>query len=490
MIRRHLVLILSLSGILLTQPFVGRSLCESDEAEAQDARGALEWRAMTLRGADGRIRPDGLSRAHDQVKRMREAAASSAAMTAAAQLSRSGWRWLGPGNVGGRVRALVVSPANPDTIFAGGIAGGIWRTDDGGDSWWPVDDFMANLAVSALAINPRNPHEMYAGTGEVYYNYDQLHGGGIFKSADGGYTWSLLPATNPATDDKFFLGVTRLAMSPDGATLLASAGGYIYRTTDGGATFTRSTPSGFIDVDVDPNNGANAVGVGYSGLGYYSRDGGVSWVASGGVPTLAPPGRLEVTYARSQPNLVYMATADGRLFVSTNGGVSYSARFSGLSFSQAWYNLALWINPRDANHVLIAAEQVYESTNGGTSFRQISDGTLHTDQHVIVEDPRFDNASNKTVFIGNDGGVYRTDVNRGGTYAFQARNNNLGITQFYGAAGNASTGHIVGGTQDNGTVQYQPELGTTWISSLGGDGGFCAFDQTDPDVSYMEMQYL
>jgi len=497
MIRRHLVLLVPLGGILLTQPFVGRSLFDGESeqveaTEAQDARGALEWRAKTLRGPDGAIRPDGLSRAHDQVQLMRQTAATSPAaqMAAAAQLSRGGWRWLGPGNIGGRVRALVANPANPDTLFAGGIAGGIWRTDDGGDSWWPVDDFMANLAVSALVINPRNPTEMYAGTGEVYYNYDQLHGGGIFKSTDGGVTWSLLPATDPAADDRFFLGVSRLAMTPDGSTLLASAGGYVYRTTNGGATFTRSTQSGFIDVDIDPNNGSNAVGVGYSGLGYYSHDGGVTWLTSGGVPTTAPPGRLEVTYARSQPNLVYMATADGRLFVSTNGGASYSARFSGLSFSQGWYNLTLWINPRDANHILLGAEQLYESTNGGVSFRQIGNGLFHTDQHVIVEDPRFDNAANRTIFIGNDGGVYRTDANRGGTYAFEARNNNLGITQFYAAAGNASTGHIVGGTQDNGTVLYQPESGTTWISRLGGDGGFAAFDQTDSNVFYMEMQYL
>jgi len=494
MIRRHLVLLVSLSGILLTQPFVGRTLFEgeSEEAEVQDAQGALDWRAMTLRGPDGRIQPDGLSRARDQIRRMRVEAAAGAGARAslAAQRSPGGWRWLGPANVGGRVRALAVNPLHPDTLFAGGIGGGVWRSDDAGGAWRPVDDFMANLAVSSIVINPVNPDEIYAGTGEVYSNYDALHGGGIFKSADGGLTWSLLAATAPSVDDRFFLGVSRLAMTSNGSTLLASAGGYIYRSTDGGATFMRSTQAGFIDVDIDPNNGANAVAVGYSGLGFYSRDNGITWQASSGVPTTAPPGRLEVTYARSQPNLVYMATMDGRLFVSTNGGVSYSARFSGLTFAQGWYNLALWINPRDANHIVIGAEQLYESTNGGTSFRQISNGYIHVDQHVIVEDPRFDNASNRRIYVGNDGGVYRSDALPGGTYLWERRSNNLGITQFYGAAGNASTGDILGGTQDNGTVLFRPEAGTTWSPILGGDGGFCASDQTDSRVVYMEAQYL
>src|SRR5438105_9428187 len=82
--------------------------------------------------------------------------------------------------------------------------GGIWRSDDAGVSWRPVDDFMANLAVSSLVINPRDPNVMYAGTGEIYSNYDALHGGGIFKSTDGGVTWALLPATAPASNSAFF----------------------------------------------------------------------------------------------------------------------------------------------------------------------------------------------------------------------------------------------------------------------------------------------
>ena len=453
----RLAIFVALVCVAFSHPASRQRAIESEsESEAQDARGALEWRAMTLRGPDGLIAPDGLARARAQMRRMSvESPQLQSAQTAgsSAQLSRAGWRWLGPGDIGGRVRSIVIHPINTDTLFAGSVAGGIWRSDDAGESWRPVDDFMANLAVSSLVINPRDPNVMYAGTGEIYSNYDALHGGGIFKSTDVGVTWALLPATAPASNSAFFAGVSRLAMSPDGSVLMAAAGGLIFRTADGGATFTRSTFGGMDDVDIDPSNGSKAIAVAFSGAGYYTRDGGVTWQASTGVPTTSFPGRLEITYARSVPDLVYMATMDGALYVSTNGGVSYARRFSALGFAQGWYNLTLWVNPRDANHLIWGAEELYESVDGGSSWRQISTTSIHVDHHVIVEHPRFDNATNRTVYFGNDGGVYRADVTAGGTYAWQRRIGNLGITQFYGAAGNPT--------------QYGTESGLKSISARG-----------------------
>ena len=122
---------------------------EEEEPGATYAEGALQWRLMTLRGPDGRIPPDGLLRAREHVQRMRgrrqrlDAAAALGAPEAGAQpLAAQGqrgdnWRWLGPGNIGGRVRAIVIHPTHPDTMFAGGVSGGIWRSDDAGGIWTP-----------------------------------------------------------------------------------------------------------------------------------------------------------------------------------------------------------------------------------------------------------------------------------------------------------------------------------------------------------------
>ena len=471
------------------------------QPEATFAYGALQWRLMTLRGPDGRIPPDGLLRAREHMQRMRlrraRAEAAQAAqpqvtgaqgLTASSQIARDGWRWLGPGNIGGRVRSLLVHPTNPDTMFTASVSGGIWRSDDAAGSWRPVDDFMGNLVVSSMVMDPRDPNIIYAGTGEIYHNYDALHGGGIFKSTDGGVTWAQLSAT--ATDQAFFLGVGRLAMSADGRTLVAAAGGFFFRSVDGGATFTKSTQLIPMDVDFHPTDSNRAVAVSTSGSGYYTVDAGATWQRATGVPTTAPPGRLEVTYARSQPDVVYLTTLDGAIHVSTDGGISYTQRFAGFRFSQGWYNLALWVNPRDANHLILGAEQLFESTDGGFSWRGISNSSIHVDHHVIVEHPGFDNASNRTVFFGTDGGVYRTDVSAGQTYSWTPLNGNLGITQFYAAAGNAATGQIIGGTQDNGTLFYRAETGTLWNPVAGGDGGFAASDQTDPNVFYGSFQFL
>src|SRR5205814_2114581 len=108
------------------------------------------------------------------------------AIDAQAPITRAGWRWLGPDYIGGRVRSLIIDRTNPSKMFVGSVSGGIWRSDDAARSWRPVDDFMANLAVTAMAMDPTNPNIMYAGTGEGYRNYDAVKGAGIFKSTDGG----------------------------------------------------------------------------------------------------------------------------------------------------------------------------------------------------------------------------------------------------------------------------------------------------------------
>jgi len=101
------------------------------------------------------------------------------------------WTPLGPGNIGGRTRALLIDPTNPNVMYAAGVAGGVWKTTDGGHSWFPLADLMANLAVCSMAMDPRNPGTLYAGTGEGYFNYDAVRGASSRRPTEGlrGFTW-------------------------------------------------------------------------------------------------------------------------------------------------------------------------------------------------------------------------------------------------------------------------------------------------------------
>ena len=143
-----------------------------------------------------------------------------------AGINRGTWTSVGPGNVGGRVRTLSIDPRDANIILLGGVAGGIWRSTNGGASWAPVDDFMANLAVSTIVRTPGAPDVLYAGTGEGYWSADAIRGAGIFKSVNNGISWVQLAATStapgPGQSANDYLFVNRLAMSADGATLLAA----------------------------------------------------------------------------------------------------------------------------------------------------------------------------------------------------------------------------------------------------------------------------
>ncbi|HEX3131658.1 MAG TPA: hypothetical protein VH394_30255, partial [Thermoanaerobaculia bacterium] len=141
-----------------------------------------------------RVMPQRSSARNEALPSRAELAGRGLSYTAEAQTLGS-WTQLGPGNVGGRTRALVIDPVNPKNMYAAGVAGGVWKSVDGGQSWKALDDLMANLAVSTLVLDPKDPKVLYAGTGEGYFNGDGVRGAGVFRSANGGATWARLAAT-------------------------------------------------------------------------------------------------------------------------------------------------------------------------------------------------------------------------------------------------------------------------------------------------------
>ncbi len=494
---------------------VSRLRNTDEESGPKNPDGAFRFRRLQMQNEKGEIPPDGLVRAHrhlalmkaEQQRRIKvqQQSGKPPQRKLEAGIAPDSWTWLGPGNIGGRIRALVIHPTNTNTMWAGSVGGGIWRTNNGGNSWFPVNDFLANLAVTTIVIHPINTGTMYAGTGEAFGNTDAIQGAGVFKSIDGGVTWNQLSATNNAN----FNFVNRLAISPLGTTLLAGTKSGVWRSTDSGTSWTHVTHGEALDLDFDPSND-NRVLVGQKGTVWLSRDAGQFWEPVTFNPDLTIDssaqnnGRVELAYHPIGSLTVYasinLTTGDapplsnGQVYRSTDGGRNFTRVNVGnnLLGGQGGYDNAVWVHPQDPETVIVAGVLPFRSFDGGVTFTPMGDPSTnlpHADHHVIVSHPGFNDSTNRTVFWGNDGGIHRlADVNVA-TAGWTELNNNLGITQFYGAAGNQATGVVIGGTQDNGTLRFTG--GTeNWTSMAGADGGYCAADPTDSNYFYGETQNL
>jgi|GEM_PF-1390157 len=467
---------------------------EGEENEGETIEAYFEYRFDQMKDESGSI-PDGaLMQALNQRATLVKQQASRPQPNVAG-IDNVSWTFAGPGNIGGRIRAIL--PISATTVFIGGVSGGLWKTTNccsTSTTWSPINDWMSDLAISSLIVDPTNANVMYAGTGEGFYNIDAVRGAGVFQSTDGGNTWAQLSNTNNSN----FNYVNRLAIASNASYLLAATNNGIYRSADGGTTWSHPFSTRTMDLRTDPANINNAV-AGASGNAYYSTNGGVTWNAATGISNTV--GRIELAYAPSNSSIVY-ASADqgtGTLFKSTDGGHTYTLVNAGGGYQsgQGWYDNTIWVSPADPNIVVAAGLDLYESTNGGTSFTKISDWTQswpnatpspHADHHALVSIP----GSSTAVLNGNDGGLYYTSniatagnnppsYNNGWVYL----NNGLGVTQFYGVSGN-NNGVLYGGAQDNGVSKYTPGAPNAWTKANGGDGGKSAADPINPNYFYNE----
>ena len=469
---------------------------QEEAGAAHSPRGAvLRWQQR--KSADGTI-PDGAL--------YREAVALQQRMVAQPQAGGpSNWALLGPGNIGGRVRSILIHPTSPSNMWVGSVSGGVWKSTDAGNSWSMLPDLPQVLAVTCMVFEPGNPNTIYAGTGEQAF-FDSVEGSsnsatnvgaGIFKSTDGGNSWTHLASTAGAA----WNSVTRLATDPTNPSLLiASTITGIYRSTNGGTSWSQRTVGETYDVDIDPNNTNNYVAGRADGRAQYSTDGGLSWSNTAVFPNAT---RVEVTYAKATPGTVFASVnRAGSLSVwrSINGGQNYSQQSASSVVSVLGdYTGTIWVDPTNSNIVIAGGLDLYRSTNGGTSFSKISAWasyparSAHADQHVIVAHPSFDGSSNRTVFFGNDGGIQRaTNVHTvSNTSGWTNLANGLSITQLYGCCISPTSGVVLAGAQDNGTMRGVPANGLNgWTSPLGGDGSFCAADPTDQNTFYLQYYYL
>ena len=426
-----------------------------------------------------------------------------AAREKSAGVEPSQWQALGPSNVGGRVRAIAFDPRTPARMLAGTASGGLWISPDAGVSWRANHDFLPNLSITTIVFDPTNADVVYLGTGEASGG---LVGVGAFKSTDGGNTWQYLAATNPdANADWRF--VNRLAVHPTQPNVLLAAltnnsrtSGAVYRSVDAGATWTRASTAKALDIAFDPHNPSSALAGLDDGSALYSRDAGATWTRTAKLVE-SPSGRnntarIEIAFARSQNGIAYGSVDNnkGEVWRSTDAGASWQqVSTPGHLGGQGDYANAIWVDPTDANHVVVAGLDVYQSRDAAATFTQVSDWrqvpvSAHADHHALVSPPTF-GPSNPALYNGDDGGIYKAaNVYSVATSGWSNMNNGLAVTQFYSGAGRAAAGgRIIGGSQDNGSLQL---TGGSWRAFRGGDGGFTAVDPTNDQVFYGEYVYL
>ncbi|CAM2005343.1 hypothetical protein [Acanthopleuribacter pedis] len=458
------------------------------------------------------------------------------------------WQSLGPGNIGGRTRALVINPTNPDHMVAGGVAGGTWLSLNAGGRWTPTGDQLANLAVCSLAMDPHNPNVILAGTGEGFFNSDSVRGAGIFKSTDGGLNWTHLGATDNA--DFYYVNDLVYSARENGVAYAATRTG-VFRTLDGGATwegiFSTHTDGGCLDLAIRTDLAADvlfvSVGNRTTATVYRNQDAGGSGTFQA-VYSEPDMGRTSIAVAPSNQSVIYLLAAnltgagadrfqDGLLavFRSTDGGDSFTARHraeapiegadlllsnplaacEGLFLSQGWYDNVVAVDPVDENILWVGGIDTFRSDDGGITWGMASHWALsrdqpnyvHADQHGFFFHPDYNGSDNQTLFITNDGGIFRTDNARAevavvdesaacqalGTFevVFQNLNHQYGVTQFYHGMPYPDGTRYLGGTQDNGTLRGDDAGGANaWAQVFGGDGGYVAMHPDDPDTLYVE----
>ncbi len=430
-----------------------------------------------------------------------------------------GWQELGPkpintsGGYAGRVSAIGCSATDPDLYYIGGADGGVWKTTDAGATWTPLTDHMPTTAIGAIAVDPTNDQVVYAGTGEANYANHSRYGLGVFKTTDGGATWTQLAegtfggrtfsklVIDPQDTGTIYAAVARAGGFP----ALAAAKGHpgangavgVFKSTDGGATWTHLT-SGIpaveaSDIAIDRQNPSTvyaAIGniFGNAGNGVYkSTNAGETWTKlAGGLPT-SQVGRVSLDVSPSSPQTLYAlftsqasssgggASAIGG-YRSDDGGATWYARGSVDQSSYGWYLSCVSVKPDDPNTVFYGGLTMSRYVGGS--------GSTVTPPHVDLHATAWDAAGR--LLNGNDGGIHRS-TNLGGSWT--SLNAQVGTTQFYAGLSTHPTDDnlILGGFQDNGTNRRAANT-TSWQHVFGGDGGWTQINQDNPSIAFCEYQ--
>jgi photosystem II stability/assembly factor-like uncharacterized protein len=422
-------------------------------------------------------------------------------------------RSIGPALTSGRVADIAVHPTDKTIWYVGAAAGGVWKTTNAGISFTPVFDAEGSFSIGTVTIDARNPNVVWVGTGENNVQRVVAYGDGIYKSVDGGKSW-----TNMGLKESEH--ISRIVVDPRNSDIVYVAaqgplfrkGGDrgVYKTTDGGRNWTRILSvddwTGANDIQMDPRNPDVLVATtwqrnrrvfafiagGPGSAVYRSVDGGRTWNKSqSGFPS-EELGRIGLSWSLADPNIVYAvadaANGKGGFFRSRDAGASWE-RMSGYQTGGNYYN-EIFADPKHADRVYAVDVNLQVTEDGGRTFHRVGEVFKHVDNHSVWIDP---DATDHLV-VGCDGGVYET-YDRGRTWRFMA---NLPITQYYRVVTDESKPfyRVYGGAQDNFSVGGPSRTRTNngirnadWFITSGGDGFGSVVDPVDPNTVYAESQF-
>ena len=428
--------------------------------------------------------------------------AKSSAKAASTPLS---WVERGPGNVAGRARGLLVDPsdATGNTWFVGSVGGGVWKTSDAGANWLLVTPDPQSFATSTLAQCESQPDIIYAGTGESFFNIDAMNGNGMLKSVDHGASWAPLAST---LDDPEFNNISRILVDPNDPDVLivaATTGRYkqdynissnIFKSTDGGATWTTvfTQPDAGNDVqDLKATPGDFTVlyaTVRQGGI-LKSIDSGDSWsYTNSGITDFA--GRFELAISPVNTSRIFAAaqgaSGTSQLWISSDAGATWAQTTEmgtepNWLGAQGWYDNTILCHPTDPDVVYVGGIQLWKITMLDASHRQstlLAQTGVHVDHHNLVLLPGNLNTPWR-LLDANDGGIaVSSDMDTGWSMPILG----LNTTQFYGVDKKPGASAYIGGMQDNSTWRSpeNPDALTPWVFQIGGDGYETSWNFVDP----------
>ena len=461
-------------------------------SESESIKKRFEWFDL-VRTPPGKVLDDDARwRAIDHMRRMEKSKLGESVQEAQPQ-----WMPSGPYTTGGRVKSILPHPTKKNTIYIGTASGGVWVTDDAGLTWKPIMDDANAIAFGSLCFDPSNTDVIYAGTGEQVSGSNTLLGCGLLRSEDAGATWQIVGLTQVGS-------FSRIYCHPKNPNLLMAScmngNAGVYRSLDRGVSWTKLASGNVYDMTINPTD-ENEWFITVDEYGVmYSDDMGDSWRPKN-TGIIGTVGRFSITQSPTNPDRLYvLAQLNGlaSIFHTTDRGETWTAGYEdsrGCFFDgsctppgQGSYDNYITISPTNPDVCFAGGIDIWKTTNGGTSWSNLTGGysdgngsnVVHVDQHCMAYDP----FSPNTVYAGCDGGMVKS--NDAGINWFSI-NEGLAISQFYAFdIDPTDENKAYGGTQDNGTLWSQANVG--WDTLWGGDGMVTIVNYNNPNIVYGNTQ--
>ncbi len=403
----------------------------------------------------------------------------------------SNWQSKGPYTTNvktgqGRINTFIIDPNDPSIFYVGAPSGGIWKSTDSGINWTPLSDFIPQIGVSGIAIDPNNSKIIYIATGDddAFDTYSV----GVLKSTDAGVNWNTtgldFSTTNSISNEIY--------IHPANSNIIwVSTSKGFFKSTDAGVNWNKKLSGNILDFKLKPGDPSTIYAVTSSTFWKSTNSGDSFTQITSNLPTSSS--RFAIDVSPDNPEIIYVLSAKNDntfqgLYKSINSGDTFDKTgetddIFGDS-KQAWYDMALTVSPTNANMVFVGVLDIWSSTDGGNNFTQKNRWWDHSEDSYTHADIHFLRYFNNKLYAGTDGGIYQSADNAN---SFTDLTENLNISQYYRiATAKSSALNIVGGLQDNGGFAYS---NNQWYKYHGGDGMDCAVDPINENTYYGFSQY-